>query len=116
MGCKAAVLSESLLRNPSMNCPTYEQNTKKTYKYNLCLFRALALHLLVNERLEEETSKLFSHFLVKSTNLDPSKFQGNFNIPSVEDIAGINIFIYDIDLIDGAMVGEASKCTRKVFS
>ena len=29
MGCKDAVLYESLLRNPSVNCLTYEQNTKK---------------------------------------------------------------------------------------
>ena len=28
------------------------------------------------------------------------------NIPSVENIVGINIFIYDIDHIDGLMVGE----------
>ena len=27
--CKVAVLPESLLRNPSINCLTYEQNTKK---------------------------------------------------------------------------------------
>ena len=30
MGCEDAVLPESLLRNPSINCLTYEQNTKKT--------------------------------------------------------------------------------------
>ena len=29
LGCKDAVLPESLLRNPSVNCLTYEQNTKK---------------------------------------------------------------------------------------
>ena len=29
MGCKDAVLPESLLRNPSINCLTYKQNTKK---------------------------------------------------------------------------------------
>ena len=29
MDCKDAVLPESLLRNPSINCLTYEQNTKK---------------------------------------------------------------------------------------
>ena len=45
MGCKDVVLPESLLRNPSTNCPNYEQNTKKPYKDNLCLFRALALLL-----------------------------------------------------------------------
>ena len=60
MGCKDAILPESRLRNPTVNCLTYEQNTKKTYKDNPCLFRALALHLHGNERLEEETSKLFN--------------------------------------------------------
>ena len=95
MGCKDAVLPESLLKNPSINCLTYEQNTRKTYQDNLCLFRALALHLHENERLEDETSKLFNLFLVNSTKSDPSKFQGVCMdvIPSVEDIVGIKIFI-----------------------
>ena len=31
------------------------------------------------------------------------------DIPSLEEIVGINIFIYDIDLIDGAMVGELAR-------
>ena len=44
MGWKNAVLPESLLKNHAVNCLTYEQNTKKPYKDNLCLFRALALH------------------------------------------------------------------------
>ena len=52
MGCKDAILPESLLRNPSINCLFNEQNTKKTYKDNVCLFRAFALHLHGNERLE----------------------------------------------------------------
>ena len=121
MGCKDAVLPESLLRNPSIYCLTFERNTRQPYKDNLCLFRALALHLHGNERLEEETSKLFSLFLVNSTNPDPSKFQGVCmdDIPSVEVIVGINIFIYDIDLFDGAMVGELArrsikKCEKNV--
>ena len=54
MGCKDAILPESLLRNPSTNCLTYEQNTKKTYKDYLCLLRALALYLHGNQRHEEE--------------------------------------------------------------
>ena len=91
MGCKDAVLPESLLRDPSINCLIYEQNTKKTYKDNLCLFRAPALHLHGNERPEEETSKLFNLFLINSTNPDPSNFQGvcRDDIPSVEHIVGI---------------------------
>ena len=117
MGCKDAVLPESLLRNRSINCLTYEQNTKKPYKDNLCLFRALALHLHGNERREEETSKLFNLFLVNSTNPDPSKFQGVCmdDIPPVKDIVAINIFTYDIDFIDGAMVGELARRSIKKY-
>ena len=37
MGCKDVVLPESLLKNHTVNCLTYEQNTKKPYKDNLCL-------------------------------------------------------------------------------
>ena len=115
MGCKNAILPESLLRNPSINCLTYEQNTKKTYRDNLCIFRALALRLHGNERLEEETSKLLNFFLVNSTNLDHSDFQGVCmnDIPSLEDVLGINIFKYDIDIIDGAMVGELARRSIK---
>ena len=117
MGCKDAVLPESLLRNPSIYCLIFERNTRQPYKDNLCLFRALALHLHGNERLEEETSKLFNLFLVNSTNPDPSKFQGVCmdDIPSEEDIVGINFFIYDIDLTDGAMVGELARRSIKKY-
>ena len=37
------------------------------------------------------------------------------DIPSVEDIEGINFFIYDIDLIDGEMVGELARRTIKKY-
>ena len=37
------------------------------------------------------------------------------DIPSVEDTVGINIFIYDIDLIDGAMVGELARRSIKKY-
>ena len=57
MRCKHALLPESLLKNHTVNCLTYEQKTKKPYKGNLCLFRALALHLHGNDRLKDETSK-----------------------------------------------------------
>ena len=117
MGCKVAVLPESLLRKASIICLTYDEITKKTYKDKLCLFRALALHLHGNERPEEETSKLFNLILVNSTNIDPSKFQGVCmdDNPSVDDIVGINIFIYDIDFIDGAMVGELARRSIKKY-
>ena len=117
MGCKDEVLPESLLKKQTVNCLTFEKNTRKPYNDNLCLFRALALHLHGNERLEEETSKLFNLFLVNRTNPDPSKFQGVCmdDIASVEDIVAINIFIYDIDFIDGAMVGELARRSIKKY-
>ena len=87
MGCKDAVLPESLLKYHTVNCLTFEKITRKPYNNNPCHFRALALHLHGNERLEEETSKFFNLFLVNSTNNDSSKFQGVCmdDIPSVED-------------------------------
>ena len=118
MGCKDGVLPESLLRNHTFNSLTYEQNTKTPYKDNLCLFTSLALHLHgKDKKLEEETSKLFNFFLINSTNTDFSKFQGVCmdDIPSVEDIVRINIFIYDIDLIDGAMIGELARRSIKKY-
>ena len=70
-----------------------------------------------DERLEEETSKLVNLFLINSTKPDPSKFQGVCmdNISSVEDIVRIKFFIFDIDLIDGAMVGELARRSIKKY-
>ena len=65
MECKEAGLPEPLLKNRAVNCLTFEQNTRQPYNDNLCLFRALCLHLHGNERLEEETNKLFNLYLQK---------------------------------------------------
>ena len=63
VGCKDTVLPQALLKNHKVNCLTFERNTRQPYNDNLCLFRALALHLHGNEELEEETSKIFELFL-----------------------------------------------------
>ena len=63
MGCKGSVLPEPLLKNENVNCLTLEKNRSKPYNDDLCVFRAVALHLFGNERLEEETSKFFNTFL-----------------------------------------------------
>ena len=82
MGCKDTVLPQPLLKNHNENCLTFERNTSQPYNDNLCLFRALALHLQANEKLEEETSKIFNLFLNNSEERDPSKFQGYNSISS----------------------------------
>ena len=65
MRCRNAVLPEPLLKNHTINCLTYEENTRQPYNDNLCLFRALALHMHGNQRLEEEKSQIFSSFIKK---------------------------------------------------
>ena len=117
MGCKDFVLPEPLLKNQNVNCLTYEQNTKKPYKDNLCLFRALALHLHGIERLENETSKIFKLFLNNCGEADPSKFQGVHmtDIPKVEDMLQLNIFLYDIDFVNGELIGELARRSIQKF-
>ena len=111
MGCKDAVLPEPLLKNPYVNCFTFERNTSQPYNGNLCLFRAVGLHLFGNERLEEDTSKIFNLFLDNSEEGDVSKFQGvQLNdIPKTEDLLQLNIFLYDIDFVDGELIGELAR-------
>ena len=75
MGCKDTVLPEPLLENHNMNCVTFGRNTLQPYNDNLCLFRALALNLHGNKKLEEETPKILNLFLNNSEERDPSKFQ-----------------------------------------
>ena len=107
MGCKDTVLPEPLLRNCNVNCLTFERKRRQPYNDNLCLFRALALHLHLTKN-EEETSKNFNLFPKQLWLNNPSKFQGVHmkDIPKVEDLLQLNIFLYDIDFVDEELIGE----------
>ena len=74
----------------------------------------MALHLHGNEKLEEETSKIFNLFLNNSEEGDVSKYQGVhvIDIPKAEDLLQLNIFLYYIDFVDGELIGEL--CRRSV--
>ena len=111
MGCKDAVLPKPLLKNCTLNCLTLEENTRQPYNDNLCLFRALALHLHGNQRLEEETSKIFNLFINEMDGLGADQFQGIHmnDIPIVEDLLTLNILMYDIDVVDGNLIGELAR-------
>ena len=78
------------------------------YNDNLCSFRALALHLHGNEKLAEVISRNFNFFLKNGEEGESSKFQGvRFNeIPKVEGLLQLNIFLYNIDFVDGELIGE----------
>ena len=92
MGCKNTVIPEPFFKNHNVNCLTFERNTRQPYNDNLCLFRALALHLHANEKLEEETSKIFNLFFANSEEGCVSKFQGVHldDIPELEDLLQID--------------------------
>ena len=111
MGSKNAVLPEPLLENHTVNCLTYEENTRQPYTDNLCLFRALAPHMHGTQRLEEETLKLFKLFINKKDGLSPNQFQGVHmnDIPTVKDLLTLNILLYNIDIVDGNIVGELAR-------
>ena len=54
MGSKNAVPPEPLTKNNTVNCLTYEWNTRKPYNDNLCLHRALSLYFHGDVGLEGE--------------------------------------------------------------
>ena len=58
MGCKEPVLPKPLFKNRTVNCLIFGENTRQRCKDNFSLFRAVALILPGNEKLEEKTSKL----------------------------------------------------------
>ena len=111
LGCKNSVLPEPLLKNCTINCRTFEENTKQSYNENLCRFQALALHLHGNQRLEGETSKIFNSFINKMGRLSSNEFEVVHmnNFPIVEDLLTLNIVLYDVDIVDENNIGELDR-------
>ena len=111
MGCKDAVLPESLLKIGTVNCVTYVENTRQPYNDNLCFFRALALHMHGNQQLGEEFLKLLNLFINKMDGLNTNQFQGVHmnNFPTVEDLLTLNMLLYDTDIVDRNIVGELAR-------
>ena len=95
MGCKTAVLPKPLLKNHTINCLTFEENTRQPYNDNLCLFRALALHLHGNQRLEGKNSKIFRLFINKMDGLSADQLRGVHmnDILFVQDLLTLNIVL-----------------------
>ena len=109
MGCKNCALPEPLLRNPNINCLTFERNLWAPYNDNLCFFRVPAVHFHFKEKLEEEeTSKIFDLVLNKSREAAVSKFEGVHvnDLPKVKDLLQLKFFQCDIDFVDGEFIGE----------
>ena len=95
MGCKDAVLPETLLKNSAINWVTFEENTRQPCNDNLCLLCAPAFHLHENQRLEEETSKFLHSFKNRMDGLSLNQFKGvqMNDTPMVEDLLTLNILL-----------------------
>ena len=100
-----------MLTNHTVNCRTFEEITRQPYNDNLCVLFMLSLHLHGNQKLEGETSKVFNSFINRLDGLTPLQFQGVHlkDIPVVEDLLHLNIFLYEIDIVDGKIIGELAR-------
>ena len=109
VGCSDVSLPEPLLKNPYLNC-LISNSHKKPYNDNLCLFRALSLHLNGSSDLETNTQSIFAKFIEKAS-YDAEHFRGvSFpDLHLVEEVIGQNIFIYDFDTEDGEFIGELAR-------
>ena len=71
------------------------------------------MHLRGDGGLEEETSKMFKPFLEKTRGNDPALFQGVClnDIPIVENLVHVNIFLYYKDIVHGGLIEELARRT-----
>ena len=106
MGCTDSPLPEPLLRNPEVNC-LLSNGHDEPYNDNLCLFRAIAIHLFGSVDVELQAIKVFHNF-VTASGCDPKNFTGvSFDqIPIIEEQIKQNILIYDFDIEEGEIIGE----------
>ena len=70
-----------------------------------------------NQRLEQGASKLFNLFINEMDGLNPNQFQGVHmnDIPTVEDLLTLNIFLYDIDFVDGNIIGKLARWSAQKY-
>ena len=105
-GCTNSPLPEPLLRNPEVNC-LVSNGDNEPYNDNLCLFRAIAIHLFGSVDVELHATEIFHNFFTAS-GCDPESSTGvSFDqVPIIEELIKQNIFIYGFDIEDGEIIGE----------
>ena len=70
-----------------------------------------AFRLHGNQRLEEGTAEIFTLFTSGMDRLNSSQLQGVYMnyIPIVEDLPLHNIFLYDVDNVEGYNINELAR-------
>ena len=64
-----------------------------------------------NERTEEKSFYIFNLFLKKNAGTDPANYCGVCmeDIAAKDDIVQVDIFLYNIDIVDGSTIGELAR-------
>ena len=87
------------------------------HKTTTCVFFVLSLPTSteINDR---KKSRLFKLFINKMDGLSPNQFQGVHmdDIPTVEDLLTLNILLYDIDIVDGKIIGELTRRSMQKYN
>ena len=110
-GVQERSLCRTNLKNCTINCLTFEENTRQPCNDNFCLCHALAFYLHGNQQLEEKTSKISKSILNKMDGLSPNQFKGvhRHDISIVEYLLTLNILLYDRDIVDRNIIGELAR-------
>ena len=110
MVCKDNILPEPLLKNRSIKNwqlrILLEIHTKIIYPF-LDLWRCISEEMRDSRRKHPS----FNLFLEKKCGTDPANGRGvcNEDISTVEGNVRAEIFLYDIDIIDGSMIGDLAR-------
>ena len=75
------------------------------------------LHLHRIKRLEAQFANNFKLFVNRKDELSPNQFQRVLmnDIPVVEDLLKLKILQYDIDILDGKIIGELARRTMQKY-
>ena len=115
MGFKGSVLPEPLLKNQNVNCLT--NKTPKNHTKTIFASSKQLLCIYLATRDWKEASKFFNLFLINCGEGDPSKFQSVHmtDLPKVEEMLQLNILLYDLDFVDGDVIGELARRSIQTF-
>ena len=117
VGCRDILLPPNLVKRSDVNCLAYKSN-KERCNDNICLPRAVCMHKTGNERVEEETKKLFNAYLTANPHLSVQDFRG----VGLEDLhiaerpAEVNFLVYDIEVSDSGVIGELADRSLRPFN
>ena len=109
MGCPDSVMSitRASATTETSKLVFFRTKIKKPYEDHICLLCAITIYLHGHSKLDAHTSQLFTEFISRS-GYDPKNFLevAIDDLPLVEELVELNIFIYDFDIQEWENVRE----------